>query len=120
MSWIRKFRQAPTSFLALFLFASACSRSVGRADLIGTYRANHGHGTDILRVNEDGTYLHSFQSVNGDQQVNQDRWELEIVQGNPRLVFHKFVFALPEYGDKQRGMWPVEPEPTLGKVRLVF
>lgn len=78
------------------LFIAGCSRTVEAGDVVGSYIANHGKGTDTLEIKADGTYLHSYKSsLEGVDTAfsHTGKWELE--QGNKRIVFNQFVQGWP-------------------------
>ena len=78
-----------------FLFVSSCGREITRQDVLGTYYANYDKGEvarDSIEVKNDGTYIHTFQSVKNVENnfINIGTWSFKYFNGEPDIRFENF------------------------------
>lgn len=100
--------------VALFTTTSCCLE-VSRSSVPGTYVATLATGIDTIVVRADGTYSHLF-SRDGGPGEESGTWDLERVEGAPRISFHKFTPQW-ERGARQ-GIWAARVQRTLHTMRL--
>jgi hypothetical protein len=92
--------------VALVWLLAACSSSVSRAELLGSYKANAATADSIL-LRGDGTYVHRYMSQNGVTISQEGTWVMEPPEsdGVVRVTFDHFVLNfLP--GSQQPSLWP--------------
>jgi len=99
------------------LFSDYFKSTISRSDVIGEFNANHGKGLDKILLQEDGTYIHTFQ--NGTERIisNSEKWTFTDRSGESRLTFNNFTFLQGVASDKS-GYWDVEVERLSGTLRL--
>lgn len=107
-----------TACVVAAVIACANKRPIEPAALVGTYVLNRGQAPDLIALKPDGTYVHSYTAANGQKHSHQDRWSLEPINGEQRITFNEFVFALPGYGTGKPAFWNVEIERVGGSIRL--
>ena len=104
-----KFRRAA----AALLLVAGCQRRVAVADLPGLYVLNGRSGFDSLRLESDGTYLHTYQPF-GDAGAVHDSgsWSADTTNGGTlRLHLENFVVLSqpdPQRFLPKRGLWILE------------
>jgi len=109
-----KMSKIMTCALVLALFVSiGCTKAIDSFMVIGTYKANHGKGSDVLQLQADGIYLYRYTSADGNELNNTSKWEFEYRDGKPTIAFSRFVFGLPGYREKGPGFWIVEVEKSI-------
>jgi hypothetical protein len=92
---------------------------IERSALVGTYVLNRGEASDVIEVMADGTYVHSYKTTGGVTHTGQNRWYLEPLDGEERITFKGFVFALPGRGTGgRRSFWNVAIERVAGSIRF--
>jgi len=96
-------------FLLNLLLLSSCDHQVTLEDIVGVYTADHGKGLDILKINLDGTYEHTYTAKNK-KYVNKNRWSFEITDDTviSGITFTDFHFYYE--GKKTGGYWYTEVE----------
>ena len=102
---------------SIFIFLN-WPQKINRESIVGNYVANHGQGTDVIKVEMDGSYILTCKSKQGKKITNEGRWSFEYRQGEPRLTFHGFIFGIPGYGLAEKSMWDVEVERSWGNMEL--
>jgi hypothetical protein len=102
----------------VFLVLLGCARKIDRTEVIGTYIANHGRGTDKIELHADGTYAYECRLSDGESFRNNNRWTFYSQSGFSRITFDQFQFCLEPYR-RTKGYWEVEVEnPWIGHPRL--
>jgi hypothetical protein len=91
---------------SISLFFAGCS-PVKQEEAFGTYRSNIPEANEFLELNRNGEYVHSFYSGEGQKIVNNGRWTFYEWQGERRIIFQGFQFALNKKYNVQRraGEW---------------
>ena len=107
-----------TTCIVIANMACADQRPIERSALVGTYVLNRGEASDVIEVRADGTYVHSYKTTGGVTHTSQDRWYLDPLDGEQRITFEGFVFALPGRGSGGRNSWDVAIERVAGSIRL--
>ena len=99
----------------------ACEAQFKESELMGTYKANHGKGEDIIVLKEGGRYSHSFKTSEKLFE-REGTWEYEIFQDQPLISFYNFDHRWRDDYTEERGMknvWPAFIERSIfGKIRL--
>ena len=99
----------------------ACEAQFKESELIGTYKANHGKGEDIIVLKEGGKYLHTFKTSEKLFE-REGAWEYEIFKDDPLISFYNFDHRWRDgyiYEKGERNVWPVYIERSIfGKIRL--
>lgn len=114
-------RKYITYALLSILFATmACSEPVTEQMVVGKYVANHGIATDTIEVRADGTYTHYYKEADGEEYINENHWELEVVNGRPAVVFSDFESRWRKSRHAESpGFYPAFVErPFFGSIRL--
>jgi len=83
------FPRVPTLLTACSLLAACVP--VHADDVVGRYRLNQGHATDVVEVRANGTYIHRYTAPPRPAVVDSGRWTLEQVNDRPAVVFDGFV-----------------------------
>ncbi len=102
----------------------ACQVEFQESELIGTYKANHGKGEDIIVLKENGKYLHTFKTSENLFE-REGNWEYEIFKDQPLISFYNFQhrwrdnYYTYEFEKGERNIWPAFIERTIfGKITL--
>jgi hypothetical protein len=112
---------APLALVVIFLGSfTGCTRP-SRSNVLGTYRASYAPHDDILKLSNDGTYLHIYRDSHGQWQSNRGIWELEPSQTVPRITINDFEYRFPDLIPKrdQHGYSSWRLNPSLSG-RLTF
>jgi len=116
-------------FFTLLITLYACNTNFEEAELLGTYKANHGKGEDIIYLKKNGEYLHIFKSSKKTYKEN-GTWGYETFQNEPMISFYNFNHRWryedwqqdPEVNESPetiKNIWPAHVERSLfGKIRL--
>lgn len=100
---------------------SACKAQFENSELIGIYKANHNRGEDIVILNKDGKYSHTFKT-SGKLFERKGAWEYEIFEDQPLISFYNFDHRWSDSYTEEKGernVWPAFIERTIfGKIRL--
>lgn len=105
--------------LVLAAAQSACSEPVTRPRVIGVYY-DQWSGRDepaMLRLFEDGSYLHSDKSKTQGKVTSSDRWEFSSTFGKAVVVLHNFSPPLPNQTAARRD-WRLDAQEDYGMIRL--
>ena len=90
----------------------ACGPRFSARDLPGTYVLNHRASADTLLLNANGTYIHSFVSVQDQRAATESgTWAVDTASGPLRLTLTDFaVTSIPDSGRTlpRRGLWVLE------------
>jgi hypothetical protein len=113
-----KMRRIATYTIMLVLVAAGCTNAIDRSMVVGTYRANHNKGVDLLELKADGTYLYHYTAPDGREVRNTNKWEFQYLDGKPKITFFEFSFGLHGYGTPKPGFWLVEVEKPILDNRL--
>jgi len=100
----------------------ACEAQFKESELVGTYKANHGKGEDIIVLKEGGKYLHSFKTLEKTFE-REGVWEYEIFEDQPLISFYNFQHRWEDnyytYKKDERNIWPAFIERSIfGKIIL--
>ncbi len=106
------------SFLGFLSFLFSCNNQTRLEDVVGVYTANHGKGLDILKINSDGTYEHTYTEKNKKSHVNKNKWMFEIIDNKvDGITFTNFNSYFR--GKKPSGYWYTEIEYDIfGNIRF--
>lgn len=104
--------------LLIAALAMSCAGDPVRPDdLVGVYAINLGTSPDAIVLHADGTYSHSYMA--GTEATTQrGRWQLEVIDSEPLVTFHDFVFGREGFGSGAPALWPVSPQRERGRLRL--
>ena len=104
-----------------------CSRKLDRAQVVGLYVANQDLAivADSLELKDNGTYIHYYESVYGEQFADSGLWTFDIENGSPDITFKDFkgrlLFKCFSYEKDSKAYWHVTPRLTiLGRVKLII
>jgi len=105
----------------LLIGLCACEAQFKKSELIGTYKANHGKGEDIIVLKEGGKYLHTFKTSEKLFE-REGTWEYEIFKDQPLISFYNFDHRWSDSYTEEKGernVWPAFIELSIfGKIRL--
>ena len=107
----------PLLLSLLLLFLGGCSKHFTENELVGKYVLNVDDGRDTLQLNDDGTYIHSYRSKDGNVTTKNSKWELKSLDSNLSVVLENFQ---PLPGEKTRGagFYFLLVQSHFGKIRL--
>jgi hypothetical protein len=111
-------------YLKIFILAlstlvlAGCSDRFGKADLIGKYILNVGIGLDVIELNDDGTYTHSFQGKDAPNETRTAKWKLEDTEDGQTVTLDNFQ-PLPGEQTNGSGFYLLKPQRFLGTMRLM-
>lgn len=99
----------------------ACETQFTESELIGTYKANHGKGEDIIVLKEGGKYIHFFKTP-GELFEREGDWEYEVFKDQPLISFYNFDHRWSDSYTEEKGennVWPAFLERSIfGTIRL--
>jgi hypothetical protein len=106
-------------FLSLVsFFLAGCSSHYEKAQLVGKYVLNVGHGDDLLELKSDGTYTHSFQAQQNTTATGSGKWELESYDAGPTVTLDDFQ-RLPGEPSGGSGYYLLTIKSFFGKICLM-
>jgi hypothetical protein len=101
------------------LSLGACSRSLEKADIIGTYSLDNKSAEYTLELKSNGTYVHSLTSKDGKRASQTGRWEWDSKEEDNELALYQFgQFPGEDIGAMGSGIYCISPKRSWGQVRL--
>lgn len=114
----------------LWIFVCGCNVEVdpdafNPQELVGEYSANHGKGTDLLKLEKDGSFIQTFKSQNGEKFQNEGTWQYKKVETNGNkaglVVLRKFVHYWNNERKPIHGSWSIELEKGVsGQIQITI
>ena len=106
----------------MIIALSACEAQFKESELIGTYKANHDKGEDVIVLKEEGIYIHTFKTPEKLFE-REGKWEYEIFMDQPLISFYNFDHRWRDdyytYKKDEKNVWPSFIERSIfGKIRL--
>jgi len=101
----------------LLLLVAGCSKHFTANQLVGKYVLNVGDDRDVLQLNGDGTYIHSYRSTDGKTSTANGTWELKNFESEPSVVLDNYQ---PPPGEAAwvRGIYFLSIRSFFGHIRL--
>jgi hypothetical protein len=100
------------------LVVVGCSGRFRKADLVGKYILNVAPGSDVIELNDDGTYRHSFQGKDTPNETRTARWVLEDTEDGQTVTLDNFE-PLPGEQTNGSGFYLLKPQRFFGAIRLM-
>ncbi len=95
-----------------------CTHHYSRIELTGAYTLKVGHGTGILVLKSDGSYIHTFQRSGGSSTTAEGHWKLESLDAGPTVALDDF-HRLPGEVSGGAGYYLLPIESFFGEICLM-